>query len=104
MEGFAAKACDGSMFLDEMSQVDGQEAPAIVYMLSNGSGKQRASRDGSARERSNSRTTLLSTGELTLEAKMRESHQQMMAGLDVRLPNVPADAGAGMGLFEDLHQ
>jgi len=34
---------------------------------------------------------------------MAEAGKRMRAGQEVRLVDVPADAGAGMGIFEDLH-
>jgi uncharacterized protein (DUF927 family) len=34
---------------------------------------------------------------------MSEADKQAAAGLDVRLVNLPADAGAGMGVFQELH-
>jgi putative DNA primase/helicase len=91
------------MILDEMGQADGREVGDIIYMLGNGAGKQRAGRSGAARSRKSWRILFLSTGELTLETKMAEAGKASRAGQDVRLINVPADAGAGMGVFEALH-
>ena len=53
----------------------------------------------------NWRTVVLSTGEVSLDAKIRENDiaQFSMAGQAVRFVDIPADAGAGMGLFENLH-
>jgi uncharacterized protein (DUF927 family) len=45
----------------------------------------------------------LSTGELSLADKMMEIGKRAKAGQEVRLVDVPADAGAGMGMFEQLH-
>jgi uncharacterized protein (DUF927 family) len=45
----------------------------------------------------------LSTGEITLAQKMAEAGKRITAGLEVRLVNMPADAGAGMGVFQNLH-
>jgi uncharacterized protein (DUF927 family) len=45
----------------------------------------------------------LSTGEMSLEQHMAEAGQRIYAGQEVRLVDVPADAGAGGGLFEQLH-
>ena len=42
---------------------------------------------------------VLRTGEITLAQKMGEAGKRATAGLGVRLPNLPADAGAGMGVF-----
>jgi len=46
----------------------------------------------------------LSTGEIGLADKIAEDHgRRTTAGQQVRVLDVPADAGAGMGIFEDLH-
>ena len=74
-----------------------------VYLLGNEAGKQRATRTGTARRRHFWRTLFLSTGEITLAQKMGEAGKRATAGLGVRLPNLPADAGAGMGVFQSLH-
>lgn len=103
LEGTAAETSDSLLILDEMGQADAREVADVVYMLANESGKQRASRTGSARTRQSWRTLFLSTGEITLAQKMSEVGKKAMAGLEVRLVNLPADAGAGLGVFQDLH-
>lgn len=103
LEGTAAETADALLILDEMGQADAREVGDVVYMLANEAGKQRASRTGSARRRQSWRVLFLSTGEITLAQKMGEAGKRAMAGLDVRLVNLPADAGAGMGVFQKLH-
>lgn len=103
LEAIAEAHCDGLLCLDEMGQVHGREAGEVAYMLANGAGKSRAQRDGSARRASHWRVLFLSTGELSLADKMLEVGQRARAGQETRLVDVPADAGAGLGLFEDLH-
>jgi len=103
LEGTAAETSDALLILDEMGQADAREVADVVYMLANESGKQRASRTGTARQRQCWRTLFLSTGEITLAQKMGEAGKRAMAGLDVRLVNLPADAGAGLGVFQRLH-
>ncbi len=103
LEGTAAETADALLILDEMGQADGREVGDVVYMLANEAGKQRASRTGSARRRQSWRTLFLSTGEITLAQKMGEAGKRAMAGLEVRLVNLPANAGAGMGVFQNLH-
>ena len=103
LEGVAAMTSDTLLILDEMGQADAREVGDIVYMLANESGKQRAGRTGAARQRYSWRVTFLSTGELTLAQKMSEAGKQAKAGLEVRLVNLPADAGAGLGVFQNLH-
>ena len=103
LEGVAAMTSDTLLILDEMGQADAREVGDIVYMLANESGKQRAGRTGAARQRYSWRVTFLSTGELTLAQKMSEAGKQAKAGLEVRLVNLPADARAGLGVFQNLH-
>ena len=67
LEGAAASATDTALILDEFGQVDGREAGAVLYSLSNGGGKVRAARDGAIREPKSWRVMVLSTGEITVE-------------------------------------
>jgi putative DNA primase/helicase len=103
MESVAAETCDALLPLDEIGMVDPREAGEIVYSLANESGKARAARDGSARPRRTWRLIFLSTGEVPLDVKMGERGATPMAGQEVRLANLPADAGAGLGVFQQLH-
>lgn len=103
LEATAAETSDTLLILDEMGQADAREVADVVYMLANESGKQRASRSGMARRRQTWRTLFVSTGEVTLSHKIGEIGKRAMAGLEVRLVNLPADAGQDMGLFQDLH-
>ena len=49
------------------------------------------------------RASFLSTGEIGLASKVAEDGRRSTAGQEVRVIDVPADAGRGMGLFEELH-
>jgi uncharacterized protein (DUF927 family) len=104
LEGTAAAHCDVLLCLDEISLVDAREAGAVAYMLANGTGKHRARRDGSARPAAAWRLLFLSSGEIGLADKVREDgKRRATAGQAVRVVDVPADAGVGLGLFENLH-
>ncbi len=103
LEGAAATCSDTVLILDEMGQADARDVAGAVYMLANDAGKQRAGRTGAARAVATWRLSILSTGEVTLADKLAESGQRMTPGLAVRLLDVPADAGAGMGVFQQLH-
>ena len=103
LESTAQAHCDTLLCIDEIGQVDGREAGETAYMLANGSGKSRARRDGSGRPPAQWHLLFLSTGEISLGDKMIESGKRPRAGQEVRLADIPADAGAGMGIFEDLH-
>jgi putative DNA primase/helicase len=103
LEALAALRSDTLLILDEMAQVDPKEAGEIAYMLANGSGKARASKTGAARNRQEWRMLFLSAGEISLAQHMREAGKKVRAGQEVRLVDVPADAGKCLGIFEELH-
>lgn len=75
----------------------------MPYMLGNGKGKNRADKSGSAKAVSSWRTLFLSTGEKSLSEHMETGNKQALAGQEIRLINLSAEAGAGMGLFENIH-
>ena len=103
LEATATAHNDALLCLDELAQVDAREAGAVAYMLANGTGKQRAKRDGLSKPKSTWRLLFLSAGEIGLAQHMREAGKKARAGQEVRLADVPSDAGAGHGLFEALH-
>ncbi len=102
LEAVAATSCDSLLLLDEMSQAE-DEIGETAYMLANGQGKARAGRNGQARPIIRFRVLFLSTGEVSLADMNAQAGKVTKAGQQVRLVDIPADAGAGMGLFEDLH-
>jgi uncharacterized protein (DUF927 family) len=103
LEATAQAHNDALLCLDELAQVEAKEAGGVAYMLANGSGKQRARRDGLSKPKSTWRLLFLSAGEIGLAQHMLEAGKKARAGQEVRLADIPADAGAGHGLFENLH-
>lgn len=103
LEGLAALHNDGLLILDELSQCDPKEAGEAAYLLANGQGKARAGRTGAARASQRWRLLFLSAGEESLSALMARAGRKANAGQEIRLADFDADAGAGMGAFEDLH-
>ncbi|WP_298034621.1 DUF927 domain-containing protein [uncultured Desulfovibrio sp.] len=103
LEGLAALHSDAALCLDEIGQAPGRTIQEAAYMLANGMGKGRAYQDGSAKAIRSWRCMVLSTGEKGLAEKIADEGGHVQAGQLVRLIDVPADAGAGMGIFEDLH-
>ena len=100
MEGAAALYNDCLLALDEISECDPREVGAIVYMLGNGRGKQRASRTGAARSVMHWQSFIVSTGERTIGTAMAEGGHRTKAGQSVRLLDVPA--ARRFGCFDDL--
>ncbi len=104
LEAVAVRYCNVLLVIDEMSQVDAHQAGEIAYMLANGQGKSRGARAGSGRAVVRFPAAMfLSSGEVGLADKNAEAGRTTRAGQEVRLADVPADAGAGFGLFEELH-
>lgn len=104
LESVARLHSDALLCLDEISQVGSHEAADIAYMIANGMGKTRANRSGFSRRPATWRTLFLSTGEISLADKIAESgKQRVSAGQEVRIVDITADAGAGLGIFEELH-
>lgn len=103
IENVAMKRCDAPLYLDEIAQVDPRVAGEAAYMLANGGGKIRGARDGGNRAMLAWRLLFLSAGEVGLAQHMGEAGKQVKAGQELRLAEIPADAGAGLGVFEDLH-
>ena len=104
LESVSSGSCDCLLTLDELGQADAKTAGAVAYMLTNGQGKARARRDGTARKPQEWRILFLSSGEITLADKVREDGRgRAMAGQQVRVVDLQADAGAGLGLFENIH-
>ncbi|HVN89191.1 MAG TPA: DUF927 domain-containing protein [Candidatus Binataceae bacterium] len=104
LEGVATQCCDSLLCLDEISQLGSKEAGEVAYLLANGQGKSRARRDGSSKPAATWRIVFLSTGEISLADKVAEDgYQRATAGQQVRVIDIPADAGKGVGIFENLH-
>ena len=105
LEAIAMAHNDTLLCLDELSQIDPKAAAAIAYMLANGVGKRRATQTGGAQPTAQWRLLYLSCGEITLGDKIAEDgrNRKVAAGQQVRMIDVPADAGAGLGIFETLH-
>jgi putative DNA primase/helicase len=103
LEALSSLHNDCCLCLDELSQIDSKAAGAAAYMLGNGKGKSRAGREGQARKSHDWRLIFLSSGEVGLADKISEGGGRIAAGMEVRVIDLRADAGAGLGLFEDLH-
>jgi uncharacterized protein (DUF927 family) len=101
LEGAAANATDTCLVLDELGVGEAREVASTIYQLANGSGKSRAARDGSLREPKTWRVSVLSSGEVPVEGKLREDRgRKTRAGQAIRLLDVPADRGLGFGTFD----
>jgi uncharacterized protein (DUF927 family) len=105
LEALAAMHCDTLLALDEIAQIVPEAAAASAYMIANNGAKHRAGRGGEGRSAAEWRCLFLSTGEIDLGAKIAEAGKGRRAtpGQQVRVVDIPGDAGAGFGTFEELH-
>lgn len=103
LESVALSHCDAPLLPDELAQIDPRAAGEVVYMLANGQQKGRAQRTGGLRARASWRVLFLSAGEIGLSEHMGEIGKTPRAGQELRLAEIPADAGKGRGIFEELH-
>lgn len=94
---------DGMMLLDEMGQGNPEAVGMAAYRLFNGTGKMQGAKDGGNREQARWRVMVLSTGEIDLAAFMNGGGKRARAGQEVRLASLPADAGKGLGAFDQLN-
>lgn len=106
LEGVCVQHNETLLCLDELAQLDAKEAGSVAYMLANGMGKARAGRSGALRAPARWKVMFLSSGEISLgdlAGRDARGQRRSAAGQEVRILDVEADAGAGLGLFEVLH-
>ena len=103
LESTALSHCDAILTLDELKMIDARIAGESAYMLANGSAKVRANVNGGARNTAKWRLLFLSAGELSLSQHVAEAGKRTPAGAELRMADIPADAGHGFGCFENLH-
>jgi hypothetical protein len=103
LEGLAHAHNDVLMALDEIKQTTGHQVVAdAVFLLGNEKGKVRADRDGGLRPVRFWRLAYISTGEISTVQFLRDGGVTVMGGHAVRILDISADGGAGMGVMENL--
>ena len=105
-EELAAGHNDQLLVLDELANLDSdpvkaaQKATKIIYTIAFGKDKRRSV--NYTGERLNWRIIFISSGENSLTEHAAEGGTKRMLGEEVRLIDVPADAGNGLGIYERL--
>lgn len=102
LEPLAANRNDTLLVLDEISQAPARVVAEAAYLLMNGQGKARMTRNAESEPNRRWRAVVLSTGETSLSSMLSRGPNRVQAGQEVRLIDLPADAGADMGLFEQV--
>ncbi|GJL72535.1 MAG: membrane protein [Nitrosomonas sp.] len=94
---------DSTLILDDLGQSDAKECGQAAYLIANGQGKVRMQKEGGNRPLPTWKTLILSSGEVDIAQHMAEGGKVAKGGQVIRLPSIPADAGAGMFAIEQLH-
>lgn len=102
-EAFAASRNDAASILDEKGQASPLIVDQLLYMLAQGQGKGRVTTQATIRRRHEWRTLVISSAEVSTHDMLREAKRTARAGMELRHLEIPADAGAGMGVFEAKH-
>ena len=103
LEGLCLSRNDSTLILDDLGQANARESGQAAYLIANGQGKARMLKEGGNRPLSTWKTLLLSSGEIDLAQFMAEAGNVPRGGQVARLPSIPADAGAGHYVLENLH-
>ena len=102
LEGTAEEHNGMLLGLDELGEVEGKYAAAASYMLINGTGKARSTARGSLVPTKKWAMSIISTGEFTFSAKLKEAGRIIMDGQLARFLDIRADAFR-FGAFDTLH-
>jgi putative DNA primase/helicase len=92
------------LLLDELAQADSKEVGDIVYTLANGKGKIRSNRSGNAQVTKEWKLLSLSTGEIPIKQTISDCGNNIKAGQEVRMVDIPAchDQLSELGIFESI--
>jgi putative DNA primase/helicase len=91
--------------LDEIGQADPKDVGNIAYMLANGQGKTRMTKNLTNRKGKTWRLLVLSSGEFRIAKYMALANITQKGGQEVRLPDVPAAPRNSLyGCFETIHE
>lgn len=108
LENTAASHSDMFLALDELNQVDSKIVDNVVYMLGNGSGKNRAG-DYATAPVSQWTLSFISNGEKTLEQYMGEAGKKVTGGMEMRFLSIYASPHTNekqrrqYGIFKTVH-
>src|SRR5262249_40621394 len=103
LDATAEQHNDGILLLDELALCDPKEAGACAYRLAGGQGKGRLQSSIKMRKPFKWYLLFFSSSEISLADHVAQVGKQVRGGQEVRFVELPADAGAGLGAFEDIH-
>jgi putative DNA primase/helicase len=90
--------------LDEIGQADPRQVGEVAYMLGNGQGRTRMSKNITQCKVSKWQLLFLSSGELGMREYLSQAGITQKGGQEVRFPDIPAvPFGSPFGMFETIH-
>lgn len=90
-EGLAAAHNDLVLCLDELGSCTAKDVAAMIYNLLGGLGKAAMNKNRQSMPQNSWGGMLLSTGEISIEEKVKQSGGSFMGGLRVRLCDIPVE-------------
>ncbi len=103
LEAVAAIHNNAFLALDEIAEIEPKALFKAAYALANGRQKERMQKTSDLRSACTWRLLFMSTGEIGIAEKLSEDRMRATGGQAVRLVEINADAGRGMGMFQTLH-
>eukprot|EP01037_Dinobryon_pediforme_P016102 gene16102-16278_t len=105
LESVALAHSDGLLCLDEIREISPDEAGLAAYALAAGATKGRLRAEGDLRARPSWLVMILSSGEVGLSdlARLTRTKERTYAGQELRLLDIDADQGRGLGCWHKLH-
>lgn len=97
---------DNIMCMDELGKAPSASVVSeMLYLLGDGQGKGRANIHGDAKEVTQFKSYVLTSGEMGFEEKMQQGFgkRTFYAGQSVRIAEIQSDAGKGWGIYENLY-
>lgn len=104
LESTAAAHNDALLLLDEMGQAEPRDVGKIAYLLVNGQAKGRMTKAVGPRRNMVWRLIFISSGEISMKEHLASAGIRVKGGQEIRLLDIEADAGAGLGIFENIHE
>lgn len=111
LEALFAQSNDCGTILDDLKELSGDDVESVIFMATNGKGKQRLTAEAKARKTATWSGVTLITSEISSAVKAAEGYKGknkvVHAGSEVRMPNIfvkefVTEAGVKQGLFETL--
>ena len=103
MEGLLERVSETCAFLDESTNAPGRTIGDIVYLASDGEGKNRATRDVGLRKGKTFRLIFVSSGEKSLSDQIAADAGAIQGGQDARMPSIHALVSETNGAFDNIH-